>query len=121
MDALQEVVDRPDSWDNQDGADQGKRSGGKCGADTGRNQKNRRPTGYDGSESIRRCIKEGPLLRILVLNESPRSRGNTTRLVDAFAKGAREAGHTIQIETVALNEPGYGFNKLWLSLLKFTS
>lgn len=43
-------------------------------------------------------------MRILVLNGSPRSKGNTARMVDAFAKGAREAGHTVQIETVANQE-----------------
>ncbi len=40
-------------------------------------------------------------MHILVLNGSPRKRGNTARLVAAFAKGAEEAGHTVQIETVA--------------------
>lgn len=38
---------------------------------------------------------------ILVLNGSPRKQGNTARLINAFAKGAKEAGHTVQIEDVA--------------------
>lgn len=43
-------------------------------------------------------------MRILVLNGSPRSKGNTARLVGAFAAGARESGHTVQIEMVANKE-----------------
>ena len=38
---------------------------------------------------------------ILVLNGSPRPRGNTAALVDAFAEGAREAGHAVEVLDVA--------------------
>lgn len=34
---------------------------------------------------------------ILVLNGSPRPHGNTAALVDAFAEGAREAGHAVEV------------------------
>lgn len=34
--------------------------------------------------------------RIVVLNGSPRKRGNTAALVDAFARGAEEAGATVE-------------------------
>ena len=32
---------------------------------------------------------------ILILNGSPRMKGNTAMLCDAFAKGAQEAGHAV--------------------------
>lgn len=41
-------------------------------------------------------------MKILVLNGSPRPRGHTAMLVDAFAQGAREGGHTV--DTVAVCE-----------------
>lgn len=34
---------------------------------------------------------------ILVLNGSPRVRGNTTALVDAFVRGAKEVGHRVHV------------------------
>lgn len=34
-------------------------------------------------------------MNILVLNGSPRKEGNTAAMVEAFAEGAREAGHTV--------------------------
>lgn len=40
-------------------------------------------------------------MNILVLNGSPRKKGNTSRLVEAFASGAKEAGHSVKIEPVA--------------------
>ena len=33
--------------------------------------------------------------KILVLNGSPRARGNTSMLIDAFTEGATQAGHTV--------------------------
>ena len=33
--------------------------------------------------------------KILVLNGSPRARGNTSMLLDAFTEGATQAGHTV--------------------------
>lgn len=43
-------------------------------------------------------------MNILVLNGSPRKKGNTARLVGAFAQGAEEAGHSVKIEAVANRE-----------------
>lgn len=40
-------------------------------------------------------------MNIVVLNGSPRKNGNTARLTAAFAKGAEEAGHSVQIIMVA--------------------
>ncbi len=36
-------------------------------------------------------------MKILVLNGSPHAKGNTTALVEAFAKGAQSAGHEVVI------------------------
>ena len=38
---------------------------------------------------------------ILVLNGSPKMSGNTAALVDAFCRGAQEAGHTVHVFNVA--------------------
>lgn len=46
-------------------------------------------------------------MKILVLNGSPRQNGNTSRLVNAFCKGATEAGNDVQIVNVA-NRKIYG-------------
>ena len=35
-------------------------------------------------------------MRILVLNGSPRSKGNTKQMVDAFREGAESAGHRVR-------------------------
>ncbi|MCD8084134.1 MAG: NAD(P)H-dependent oxidoreductase [Clostridiales bacterium] len=34
-------------------------------------------------------------MNILVLNGSPRPRGNTKQMIDAFAKGAGQSGHHV--------------------------
>lgn len=39
-------------------------------------------------------------MKILVLNGSPRANGNTEAMVDAFAEGAREAGHEADVVNV---------------------
>ena len=39
---------------------------------------------------------------VLIVSSSPRKNGNSETLADAFAKGAREAGHSV--ETVRLRE-----------------
>lgn len=39
-------------------------------------------------------------MNILVLNGSPRPNGNTAAMVSAFAEGARESGHTVDIINV---------------------
>lgn len=39
-------------------------------------------------------------MRILVLNGSPRAKGNTAAHVAAFAEGARAAGHTVDVVEV---------------------
>ncbi len=39
-------------------------------------------------------------MNILVLNGSPRKEGNTAAMVEAFAAGAREAGHQVDIVPV---------------------
>ena len=36
-------------------------------------------------------------MKILVLSGSPRPRGNTAAMVDAFARGTRESGHQVEI------------------------
>lgn len=36
-------------------------------------------------------------MKILVLNGSPRSAGNTSAMVEAFTEGAMEAGHTVTV------------------------
>ena len=36
-------------------------------------------------------------MRILVLNGSPRPKGNTKQMVDAFRKGAESAGHRVDV------------------------
>ena len=41
-------------------------------------------------------------MNILVLNGSPRQKGNTARLVRAFEKGAAGAGHSVSVEMVSL-------------------
>ena len=38
---------------------------------------------------------------ILILNGSPKMSGNTSALVDAFCRGAQEAGHTVHVFNVA--------------------
>lgn len=43
-------------------------------------------------------------MNILVLNGSPRKNGNTARLIKAFEKGAKEAGHSVKIENVAMKK-----------------
>ncbi|WP_241157330.1 flavodoxin family protein [Adlercreutzia sp. ZJ242] len=40
-------------------------------------------------------------MNILVLQGSPRLDGNTAKMCEAFARGAREAGHTVYIMNVA--------------------
>ncbi|MDE7356089.1 MAG: flavodoxin family protein [Rikenellaceae bacterium] len=35
--------------------------------------------------------------KIVILNGSPRQKGNTAGLVDAFKQGAEEAGHTVEV------------------------
>ena len=44
---------------------------------------------------------------VLIISSSPRKNGNSETLADAFAKGAREAGHSV--ETVRLREKQLGF------------
>ena len=53
---------------------------------------------------------------VLIVSSSPRKNGNSETLADAFAKGAREAGHSV--ETVHLREKQLGFCKGCLGCLK---
>ena len=53
---------------------------------------------------------------VLIVSSSPRKNGNSETLADAFAKGAREAGHSV--ETVRLREKQLGFCKGCLTCLK---
>lgn len=39
-------------------------------------------------------------MNILVLNGSPRPNGTTAAMVDAFAEGAKEAGHKLDVISV---------------------
>ena len=39
-------------------------------------------------------------MKILVLNGSPRPHGNTAAMVAAFAKGAKENGHEVDVVNV---------------------
>lgn len=39
-------------------------------------------------------------MNILVLNGSPRPRGNTKQMVEAFREGAVSAGHTVEVVDV---------------------
>ena len=39
-------------------------------------------------------------MKIVIMNGSPRVNGNTAAMVEAFARGAKEAGH--QVETVVV-------------------
>lgn len=45
-------------------------------------------------------------MNILVLNGSPRPRGNTAAMVRAFAEGAREAGHGVDVVEVCKKRIG---------------
>lgn len=42
--------------------------------------------------------------KLLVLQASARPRGNTAQLVDNFAKGAAEQGHSVEVVSLAKNE-----------------
>ncbi|WP_286684289.1 flavodoxin family protein [Collinsella sp. UBA1693] len=53
---------------------------------------------------------------VLIVSSSPRKGSNSEMLADAFAKGAREAGHSV--ETVRLREKQLGFCKGCLACLK---
>ena len=53
---------------------------------------------------------------VLIVSSSPRKNGNSETLADACAKGAREAGHSV--ETVRLREKQLGFCKGCLACLK---
>ncbi|WP_332108579.1 MULTISPECIES: flavodoxin family protein [Anaerovoracaceae] len=39
-------------------------------------------------------------MKILVLNGSPRANGNTAAIAEAFSKGAKEAGHQVEVLSV---------------------
>lgn len=45
-------------------------------------------------------------MKILVLNGSPRPQGNTAAMVEAFATGAREQGHRVDVVNVCLKTIG---------------
>lgn len=53
---------------------------------------------------------------VLIISSSPRKNGNSETLVDAFANGAQEAGHSV--ETVRLREKQMGFCRGCLACLK---
>ena len=54
--------------------------------------------------------------KVLIVSSSPRKGSNSETLTDAFANGAREAGHSV--ETVRLREKQLGFCKGCLACLK---
>ena len=53
---------------------------------------------------------------VLIISSSPRKGGNSEMLASSFAKGAVEAGHSV--ETVYLREKKFGFCKGCLACLK---
>lgn len=54
--------------------------------------------------------------KVLIISSSPRKSGNSEMLAEAFAKGAREAGH--QVDTVYLRQANYSFCKGCMACLK---
>lgn len=54
--------------------------------------------------------------KVLIISSSPRKGGNSEMLAASFAKGAEEAGHSV--ETVYLREKKFGFCKGCLACLK---
>ncbi len=54
--------------------------------------------------------------KVLIISSSPRKGGNSEMLASSFAKGAVEAGHSV--ETVYLREKKFGFCKGCLACLK---
>ena len=45
-------------------------------------------------------------MQILVLNGSPRQKGNTKKMIDAFAEGAESAGHQVDVVDVCQKQIG---------------
>lgn len=57
-------------------------------------------------------------MRILVLNGSPRLKGNTKQMVDSFRNGAESAGHKVDVVDVCRKSiPCWG-RQICLSLLR---
>ena len=54
--------------------------------------------------------------KVLVISTSPRKGGNSDTLADAFAQGAREAGHTV--EKITLYDKTIGFCKGCLTCVR---
>ena len=54
--------------------------------------------------------------KVLIISSSPRRGGNSETLAAAFARGAEEAGHSV--ETIRLREKKYGFCRGCLACLK---
>ena len=54
--------------------------------------------------------------QVLVISTSPRKGGNSDTLADAFAQGAREAGH--RVEKITLHDKNIGFCKGCLTCVK---
>ena len=54
--------------------------------------------------------------KVLIISSSPRKGGNSETLAASFAKGAQDAGHSV--ETVYLREKNYSFCKGCLACLK---
>lgn len=54
--------------------------------------------------------------QVLILSTSPRPGGNSDRLADAFVRGARQAGHTV--EKINLADKSVGFCKGCLTCLR---
>ena len=43
-------------------------------------------------------------MKILILNGSPRPKGNTAQLIDSFKRGAEEAGHSVEVISLLRHE-----------------
>ena len=53
---------------------------------------------------LRKKQEDHTVKKILVIQGGGRARGNTAQLIDSFAKGAQESGHSVEIISLVKNE-----------------